>query len=151
MNPAAHQQTAPEDRIKFTHRLAYGAGAFVNNLLAAASGSMMIVLNLGLGMNPALVGWLGALPRLTDAFTDPVMGFISDNTHTRWGRRRPFIFTGVFVAAILGRLPALGAWWNQDDWGLLARAAGLAGLDPVTGFPARWLSQHAYWQATWPL
>lgn len=57
----------------------------------------------------------------------------------------------VFIAAVLGRLPALGAWWNQDDWGLLGRAAGLAGLDPVTGFPARWLSQHAYWQVTWPM
>jgi len=58
---------------------------------------------------------------------------------------------GVFVAAVLARLPAQGAWWNQDDWGLLARAAGLDGLSPVTGFPARWLSQHAYWQVTWPL
>jgi GPH family glycoside/pentoside/hexuronide:cation symporter len=101
MSAATHYKTAPEDRIKMTHRLAYGAGAFVNNLLAAASGSMMIVLNLGLGMNPALVGLLGALPRLTDAFTDPLMGYISDNARTRWGRRRPFIFTGVFAAGIL--------------------------------------------------
>jgi glycoside/pentoside/hexuronide:cation symporter, GPH family len=101
MNAAEHIKTAPEDRVKIAHRLAYGAGAFVNNLLAAASGGMMIVLNLGLGMNPALVGLLGALPRLTDAFTDPLMGFISDNARTRWGRRRPFIFVGIFVAALL--------------------------------------------------
>jgi len=101
MNAATHAKTAPEDRIKLTHKLAYGAGAFVNNLLAAASGGMMIVLNLGLGMNPALVGLLGALPRLTDAFTDPLMGFISDNTRTRWGRRRPFIFGGVIAAGII--------------------------------------------------
>jgi len=101
MNPAAHTRTAPQDRIKLTHRAAYGAGAFVNNLLAAASGGMMIVLNLGLGMNPALVGWLGALPRLTDAFTDPLMGFISDNTRTRWGRRRPYIFVGAIAAGVI--------------------------------------------------
>ncbi len=101
MSASAHTRTAPEDRIKLKHRLAYGTGAFVNNLLAAASGGMMIVLNLGLGMNPALVGLLGALPRLTDAFTDPLMGYISDNTNTRWGRRRPYIFVGVFVAALL--------------------------------------------------
>ncbi len=60
----------------------------------------MIVLNLGLGMNPALVGLLGAIPRLTDAFTDPMMGYISDNARTRWGRRRPFIFAGAIIAAI---------------------------------------------------
>jgi len=101
MNAAGHSRTAPEDRIKLWHRLAYGAGAFVNNLLAAASGGMMIVLNLGLGMNPALVGLLGALPRLTDAFTDPLMGYISDNSSSRWGRRRPFIFGGVIAAAII--------------------------------------------------
>ena len=101
MNPSSHARTAPEDRIKFSHKVAYGAGAFVNNLLAAASGGMMIVLNLGLGMNPALVGLLGALPRLTDAFTDPLMGFISDNTSTRWGRRRPYIFAGAFAAGII--------------------------------------------------
>ncbi len=109
MNPAFHSKTAPEDRISMPQRLAYGAGAFVNNLLAAASGGMMIVLNLGLGMNPALVGLLGALPRLTDAFTDPLMGFISDNTRSRWGRRRPWIFGGAIAAglifALLWQLP----------------------------------------------
>ena len=109
MNSTPHPRTAPEDRIRLTHKVAYGAGAFVNNLLAAASGGMMIVLNLGLGMNPALVGLLGALPRLTDAFTDPLMGYISDNTRTRWGRRRPYIFGGVIAAglifALLWQLP----------------------------------------------
>jgi GPH family glycoside/pentoside/hexuronide:cation symporter len=101
MSAATHYKTAPEDRVKISHRVAYGAGAFVNNLLAAASGGMMIVLNLGLGMNPALVGLLGALPRLTDAFTDPLMGYISDNTRTRWGRRRPYIFGGAIAAGLL--------------------------------------------------
>jgi GPH family glycoside/pentoside/hexuronide:cation symporter len=98
---STHRVTAPEDRIPFPRRIAYGIGAFVNNLLGAASGGMMIVLNLGLGMDPALVGWLGALPRLTDAFTDPVMGYISDNTRSRWGRRRPYIFGGAFATAVL--------------------------------------------------
>jgi GPH family glycoside/pentoside/hexuronide:cation symporter len=101
MSAAAKTTTDPRDRISLIHRAAYGAGAFVNNLLAAASGGMMIVLNLGLGMNPALVGLLGALPRLTDAFTDPLMGFISDNTRSRWGRRRPYIFGGALAAGIL--------------------------------------------------
>ena len=104
-----HYQTRPEDRIPFHLKVVYGLGAFVNNLLAAASGGMLIVLNLGLGMNPALVGLLGALPRLTDAITDPIMGYVSDNTETRWGRRRPYIFAGaIFVGivyAILWQLP----------------------------------------------
>lgn len=53
------------------------------------------------------------------------------------------------LAAVLGHLPVLGAWWCRDDWGLLARAAGV--IAAPAGLPARWLSQHLYWQATWPL
>ena len=109
MSEARHYETAPEDRIPFAQKLIYGLGAFVNNLLAAAIGGMVIVLNLGLGMNPALVGLLGALPRLTDAITDPLMGYISDNTRSRWGRRRPYIFVGAIIAgvvfALLWQLP----------------------------------------------
>jgi GPH family glycoside/pentoside/hexuronide:cation symporter len=102
MSAAAHTKTAPEDRVSLPHRMAYGAGAFANNLLGAASGGMMIVLNLGFGMNPALAGVIvGAMPRLIDAFTDPLMGYISDNARTRWGRRRPFIFCGAIVTAII--------------------------------------------------
>lgn len=110
MSEATHHVTAPEDRIPFTQKLIYGLGAFVNNLLAAAIGGMIIVLNLGFGMNPALVGLLGALPRLTDAITDPLMGYISDSTRSRWGRRRPYIFVGAILAgviyALLWQLPA---------------------------------------------
>ncbi|MEZ4472831.1 MAG: MFS transporter [bacterium] len=87
--------------------LAYGIGAFVNNTLAAAIGGMLIVLNLGLGMNPALVGLVGSLPRFSDALTDPLMGYISDHTRSRWGRRRPYIFVG----AILSGLLFIGLWW----------------------------------------
>jgi GPH family glycoside/pentoside/hexuronide:cation symporter len=96
-----HYETAPEDRIPFHLKLIYGLGAFVNNLLAAAIGGMVIILNLGLGMNPALVGLVSALPRLTDAITDPLMGYISDNTRSRWGRRRPYIFVGAIIAGII--------------------------------------------------
>ena len=45
---APHYTTAPGDRVPFPQRVIYGAGAFVNNMLAAAIGGMIIVLNLGL-------------------------------------------------------------------------------------------------------
>jgi len=101
MSDSKHYTTASKDRIPLSHKLIYGLGAFVNNLLAAAVGSMMIVLNIGLGMNPALVGLLGSLPRITDAITDPIMGYISDNTKSKWGRRRPYIFVGAILAGLL--------------------------------------------------
>ncbi|MFT5484356.1 MAG: GPH family glycoside/pentoside/hexuronide:cation symporter, partial [Halieaceae bacterium] len=100
MSETVHYETAPEDRISLPQKVIYGLGALVNNLLAAAIGGMTIVLNLGLGMNPALVGLLGALPRLTDALTDPLMGYVSDQTKSRWGRRRPYIFCGAIAAGL---------------------------------------------------
>lgn len=103
----AHFETAEADRIPFLKKVAYGLGAFVNNTLAAAIGGMLIILNLGFGVNPALVGLASALPRVTDALTDPLMGFISDNTRSRWGRRRPYIFLG----AILAGVTYIALWW----------------------------------------
>lgn len=97
----SHHITKEEDRVPLLRKVIYGVGAFVNNLLAAAIGGMTIVLNLGLGMNPAAVGLLSALPRLADAFTDPLMGYISDNTRSRWGRRRPYIFVGALLSAVI--------------------------------------------------
>ncbi|MDH3588426.1 MAG: MFS transporter [Gammaproteobacteria bacterium] len=101
MSQATHYQTAPEDRIPFSQKLAYGAGALVNNLLASTGNLIVPVLNMGLGMNPALAGLAASLPRLTDAITDPLMGYISDNTKSRWGRRRPYIFAGAIMAGLL--------------------------------------------------
>ena len=104
------EQTAKvsEDKIPFPQKFFYGCGAFVNNLLADSIGRMLIVLNLGLGMNPALVGLLGALPRLTDAITDPLMGYISDNTKPL-GAQETLHFCGAIlvgiVFALLWQLP----------------------------------------------
>ena len=101
MSMKENYETAAEDKVSYGKMFIYGLGAFVNNLLGAAMATMAIVLNLGLGMNPALVGLLGALPRLTDALTDPLMGYISDHTKSKWGRRRPYIFIGAIVAGIV--------------------------------------------------
>jgi GPH family glycoside/pentoside/hexuronide:cation symporter len=82
----------------------------VNNLQAAALPAMVVVLNLGLGMNPVLVGWIGAIPRVFDAISDPMVGYLSDHTRTRWGRRRPYIFVGALLAGLVFAL-----MWQLPD------------------------------------
>jgi len=101
MRKAEHYETAAEDRLPFMEKFAYGLGMLANNLQAAAVGALPIILNLGLGMDPRLMGLLGSIPRLFDAFIDPVIGHISDNTRTRWGRRRPLIFWGAILSGII--------------------------------------------------
>jgi GPH family glycoside/pentoside/hexuronide:cation symporter len=98
---STHHVTAPQDRIPVFHKSVYAIGALVNQMQAAAITAMVLVLNLGLGMNPAKVGLIGTIPRLIDAFTDPLIGYTSDNTRTRYGRRRPFMFWGALIAGIL--------------------------------------------------
>lgn len=95
-----HHITSRADRIPFFQKAVYSIGSFANTIQAAFLGQMVIVLNLGLGVNPFLVGIVGAIPRLIDAVSDPVTGYISDNIRTRWGRRRPVIFFGAVTGGI---------------------------------------------------
>ena len=71
-----------------------------NQMFPAALGVFMVVLVKGLGFPPLLWGLLFFLPRILDAITDPIMGFISDNTRSRWGRRRPYIFFGAIITGL---------------------------------------------------
>jgi len=102
-------ETPAKDKLSNGQMIAYGLGGIVNNLLGSVIGFMSIVLTVGLGVNPGLVGTLQAIPRLTDAVTDPVMGYISDKTRSRFGRRRPYIFIGAIcvglVFALMWQLP----------------------------------------------
>ena len=95
-----HHVTAAKDRIPIFRKVIYSIGSFANTAQAAFITQMVIVLNLGLGVNPALVGLVGAIPRIIDAISDPITGYISDNLRTRWGRRRPLIFFGAIIGGI---------------------------------------------------
>ena len=97
----AHYQTAARDKVPFVQKAAFGAGHLVNNLLPGSLGIFMFFLLTAFGMDPFLAGLLGGLPRLYDAITDPIMGFISDNTKSRFGRRRPYIFAGAILSGVL--------------------------------------------------
>jgi len=105
-----HYVTKEEDKLPFRQKIAYGMGALANNFLGGAIGFMSIVLIVGLGMNPALVGTLQAIPRLTDALTDPLMGYISDHTRSKYGRRRPYIFFGAIAVGLI-----FAAMWQLPD------------------------------------
>jgi len=95
-----HYETSPEDRVPLGQKAAFGAGHLVLNLLPGSLGFFMFFLLTAFGMDPFLAGLLGGLPRIFDAITDPVMGFISDNTVSRYGRRRPYIFVGAILSGI---------------------------------------------------
>ena len=71
-----------------------------NQMFPAALSVFMVVLVKGLNFPPVLWGILMFVPRILDAVTDPIMGFITDNTRSRWGRRRPYIFLGAIITGL---------------------------------------------------
>lgn len=100
-----------KNRIPLFQKGAFGAGHFVLNILPGTLGVFIqFFLLTAFGMDPFLAGLLGGLPRIFDALTDPIMGFISDNTKSKWGRRRPYIFAGAIISGLLFMLT-----WQLDE------------------------------------
>ncbi len=89
------------DRLPILTKLSYSLGTAVDMwgiwLYPAVA---FMVFNLYLGVNPFLVGLAVTLIRVFDAIVDPVVGWLSDNLRSKWGRRRPFIL----IAGILSGL-----------------------------------------------
>ena len=59
---------------------------------------------------PAFVAWVFLIGRFWDGFTDPIMGYISDATKSRMGRRRPYFLVSAIPVAI-----AFFYLWSPPD------------------------------------
>ena len=59
-----------------------------------------------LGLGPGMAGLALSISVFYDAITDPLMGHISDNTRSRWGRRLPYVLVGGLLLA-----PAFFSIW----------------------------------------
>jgi GPH family glycoside/pentoside/hexuronide:cation symporter len=82
------------NKVPMGQKIAFGFGMLANQMFPAILGIFMVVLVEDLGFS----GWMWSLvflfPRIFDAITDPIMGFISDNTKSKWGRRRQYVLIG---------------------------------------------------------
>ncbi|WP_292889192.1 MFS transporter [Nonlabens sp.] len=87
-------------KVHFGQKVAFGIGMLANQMFPAALGIFMVVLVQNLGFPTWMWGVLFFLPRVFDSITDPIMGFISDNTKSVWGRRRQYVFIGAVMMGI---------------------------------------------------
>tara|TARA_R110002124_G_scaffold278161_1_gene449972 strand:+ start:15032 stop:17395 length:2364 start_codon:yes stop_codon:yes gene_type:complete len=87
-------------QVPYSYKIAFGVGMLANQMFPAVLGIFMVVLVQDLGFPGWMWGVLFFLPRVFDSFTDPIMGFISDNTKSKWGRRRQYVFIGAILMGI---------------------------------------------------
>ncbi|WP_428389599.1 MFS transporter [Mucisphaera sp.] len=94
-------QTPDDQRLSLGTKVAAGSGEAVINLGINMPKSFgFVIYNLVLGVDAVLLGLVLALPRLWDGLIDPIMGSISDNTRSKWGRRKPYMLIGGILSAV---------------------------------------------------
>ncbi|MFT5804021.1 MAG: GPH family glycoside/pentoside/hexuronide:cation symporter [Candidatus Paceibacteria bacterium] len=98
---AVISEQADPGRLSTAMVLGYSTGNFGFALLG-----LVVAVNLQyfytdfVGLSAGLVAWSLLFARLFDSVTDPVMGYLSDRTHTRFGRRRPYIVGAAIPLAL---------------------------------------------------
>lgn len=87
-------------KVPMTQKIAFGVGMLANQMFPAAISIFIVVLVQDLGFPGWMWGVVSLAPRIFDSLTDPIMGFISDNTKSKWGRRRQYVFLGAITMGI---------------------------------------------------
>lgn len=97
MAPDSPSSASPSalDQLSLKTKLAFGAGdmgaGMTSNLIAF---SFLIFLTEVAGMPPLAAGTVLLIGKVWDAVNDPIVGYLSDRTQSRWGRRYPWMFAG---------------------------------------------------------
>ena len=98
--------------------VAFGIGAVGKDMVYALSASFVMYFYQDvLGLSATFVGLILMIARVFDALNDPFMGILVAKTRTRWGRFRPWLFSGTVLNAVV--LYALFAAPNLEGTGLM--------------------------------
>lgn len=106
------------DRVPMPQKAGWGLGSFLDMWGHWLYQSLVFhVFNVGLGMAPGLISTALGIKIFIDAASDAIFGWLSDNTRTRFGRRRPFILIGGVLAGVgLPLMFAVGRGWTDQQY-----------------------------------
>lgn len=113
-NDVALEPIAEADRVPLKEKLAYGIGGLMDGGGVSMMSCVMLAYMTKNGIAMTVASTIMMLAKLWDAITDPFMGFISDNTRGKWGRRKPYMFFGgisLFICIFFVFLPV-------REWGM---------------------------------
>jgi GPH family glycoside/pentoside/hexuronide:cation symporter len=141
--PVTHVAAAPaRDRLPMSQKVGYGLGSLLDMWGHWLYQSLAFtVFNVSLGVAPGLVSSVLAIKILFDAVSDAAFGWLSDNTRTRWGRRRPFILVGgVLAGAGLPLMFAVGRGWSDMEYFWFMLVSLLLYVPVMSCFNMPWVS-----------
>ncbi len=106
-------------------KLGFGVGDLGGNLYFTVMAFWLLnYLTDTVGIAAGMAGIVIMIGKIWDAVTDPMMGYISDRTRSRWGRRRPYLLFGSFpwfaAMIVLFTNPNLESQRSLFVWGVLA-------------------------------
>lgn len=81
-------------KVPLKQKIAFGLGMLANQMFPAMIGIFTVVLVENLGFSGLLLGLSYFIPKFYDAIFDLIMGYVSDNTKSKWGRRRQYVLAG---------------------------------------------------------
>lgn len=120
-NDVALEPIAEADRVPLKEKLAYGIGGLMDGGGVSMMSCVMLAYMTKNGIAMTVASTIMMLAKLWDAITDPFMGFISDNTRGKWGRRKPYMFFGgisLFICIFFVFLPVRE--WEMSVGGFTA-------------------------------
>ena len=89
------------DRLTFRSKIGYASAAIGEGApYSLVCTFMMFFLTTVVKMDPIVAGFISSLATVMNVIANPIIGYLSDNTNSKWGKRRPYIFISIFPMAI---------------------------------------------------
>ena len=117
------QENNSQGKVPFISKLAYGMGDVGCNFSWMFVGNFLMIFYTDVfGISMSAVATLMLVSRFWDAINDPIIGTLTDKTHTRWGRFRPWLLFGAPITALVLIL----TFWAHPEWSQTAKIIYMA-------------------------